>query len=147
MRFLFRTGAILCVLLAASSLPAANGRLLTADEARRLAVLVAEHDHIDTGDTHIEINSMDMGSEFIRGYASFIVIRESTSPGPDETLRRFAVSRRTGDVWETTLCTHYSFPELTRRQRALTGRIGSPGEVAAEQKELGCMAKDAGPHS
>lgn len=103
-----------------------------------MARLVARHDHIDLTDTHIEFNSMDPGSDFIPGFASFIVIRESSSPGPDETLRRYAVNRRTGDVWEMTLCTRYDFPELARMRRALTGRRSSTADIAAEARELGC---------
>jgi hypothetical protein len=138
-------GALLFGLLAVPYLSAANGRLLTSDEARQLALLVARHDHIDVSDTHIEINSMDMGTAFIQGYASFIILRESMTPGPDETLRHFSVNRRTGDVWETTLCTHYSFPELARRQRTLTGRGGAgSGGIVTQQKEIGCAGKPSG---
>src|SRR5580698_1183639 len=60
-------------------------------------------------------------------------------PGHDETLRRYAINRRTGDVWEMTLCTHYDFPELERLQHTYSGRdaIGA-SELAAQGKQLGC---------
>jgi hypothetical protein len=112
---------------------------LTAHQAHQIVTLVAKHEHIDLSDTHIELNSMDLGREFIPGFVSFIVIRESTSPGPDETLRRYAVSRRTGDVWEINLCTRYDFPELTRMRRAFAlSDSASAADLAAEGKELGC---------
>lgn len=118
---------------------------LTASQARRIVVLVARHDQIDTRDTHIEVNSMDLGPDFIPGYASFIIIRESSTPGPDETLRRYAVNRRTGDVWEMTLCTHYDFPELTRMRRSFALRAGAAGsEVATQSRELGCSERKSG---
>lgn len=88
---------------------------------------------------------MDLGPDFISGYASFIIIRESDTPGPDETLRRYAVNRRTGDVWEMTLCTHYDFPELTRMRRSFALRPAAAGsEVAAQSRALGCSEQKSG---
>lgn len=119
---------------------------LSERQARRIAILVARHENIDLSDSHIEVNSMDMGADFVPGFSSFIVIRESMTPGPDETLRRYAVSRRTGDVWEMNLCTHYDFPELTRLQRALLGHTGSAAaEIAAQGRELGCASDKMAP--
>jgi len=112
---------------------------ITMGQARQIARLVARHDQIDLSDTHIEFNSMDMGAAFIPGYASFIIIHEASTPGPDETLRRYAVNRHTGDVWEITLCTRYDFPALARLRRTLAGHaITTAGEVAAQSRELGC---------
>uniref|UniRef100_A0A372IMP9 Effector immunity protein Tgi2PP domain-containing protein n=1 Tax=Paracidobacterium acidisoli TaxID=2303751 RepID=A0A372IMP9_9BACT len=120
---------------------------LTSDQARRLALLVAGHDHIDTADTHIEFNSMDMNAAFIRGFSSFIVIRESASQEPDETLRRYAVSQRTGSVWEMTLCTRYRFPELVHLQHELLGKNAdaSDDEIAMEKRRLGCDVNNPRP--
>lgn len=102
-------------------------------------MLVAKYDHIDLSDTHVQFNSMDLGAPFIRGYASFIIIKESTTPGPDETLRRYAINRQTANVWEMTLCTRYDFPELAHMQRMF---VGAPAkESALEAKQLGCSAK------
>lgn len=134
-------------LLVAQSVPG-QGRRLTVRQTQQIARLVARHDQIDLTDTHIELNSMDLGSDFIPGYSSFIVIRESSTPGPDETLRRYAVNRRTGDVWEMTLCTHYDFPELTSLRRAFALRNApGAGDIAAEGKELGCTDQKSAPAS
>lgn len=112
---------------------------LTESQARRMARTVAKHEQIDLSDTHIEMNSMDLGRAFIPGFSSFILIRESTSPGPDETLRRYAVNRRSGDVWEINLCTHYDFPELTRMRRVYAlSAAPSASDLAKEGRELGC---------
>lgn len=113
-----------------------------------MVILVARHDHIDLTDTHVELNSMDNGAEFIPGYSSFIIIRESNTPGPDETLRRYAINRRSGDVWEMNLCTHYDFPELTQLRRALALHSApAAGDLAAEGRELGCTDQKAAPAS
>ena len=125
---------------------AAGGRGLTLRQARQIAVLVAHHDRIDLSDTRVELNSMDLGRDFVPGFYSFIIIRESSTPGPDETLRRYAIDRQTGDVWEMTLCTHYDFPELTRMRRAL-GRAGAAPEVAEQGRQLGCGANGEKPTS
>jgi type VI secretion system (T6SS) Tgi2-like immunity protein len=111
---------------------------LSSSQARRMAIAVARHDRIDLRDTHIELNSMDLGTDFIPGYASFIVIRESNVQGPDETLRRYAVNRRSGEVWEMTLCTHYDFPELVQMRRSFA--LSAPGgsEITQESRQLGC---------
>ena len=146
--------AALCASAAAShgdvSAPAAAaGRArhrLSDAQARQIVILVARHEHIDLSDTHIELNSMDLGSTFISGYSSFILIRESLTPGPDETLRRYAVNRKTGDVWEMTLCNHYDFPALRRLRASLGGgRDASPADLAAQSKELGCSLQKKSP--
>jgi hypothetical protein len=130
----------------AAARPAASGRGLTPRQAHAIAVLVAHHDRIDLSDTHVELNSMDLSAAFVPGFYSFIIIRESSMPGPDETLRRYAISRRTGDVWEMTLCTHYDFPELTRMRRTF-GRAGAAAEVAEQGRQLGCGEHEGKPAS
>jgi hypothetical protein len=121
---------------------------ITPRQAHQIASLVARHDEIDLSDTHIELNSMDLGRDFVPGFYSFILIRESTSPGPDETLRRYAISRRTGDVWETNLCTHYDFPELTHLQREFSGRtVPDAAEISTQSKRLGCSKQEPAPAS
>jgi Effector immunity protein Tgi2PP len=132
--------AVTCALAQVAS----SQHRISARQARQMVVLVARHENIDLSDTHVELNSMDLGREFIPGFVSFIVIRESTTPGPDETLRRYTVNRRSGDVWEINLCTHYEFPELTRMRKAYAlDAAPSAGDVAAEGKELGCTETKA----
>lgn len=138
---------LLCSVAAVAAVrPAAGSRGLTARQAHQIALLVAHHDRIDLSDTHVQMTSMDLGREFVPGFFSFIIIRESSTPGPDETLRRYAISRRTGDVWEMTLCTHYDFPELARMQRIL-GRAGAAADVAEQGRQLGCAEHQAKPAS
>lgn len=129
---------VCCVAAATASVrPGASAHGLTLRQAHEIAVLVARHDGIDLSDTRVELDSMDLGRDFVPGFYSFIVIRESSTPGPDETLRRYAINRQTGDVWEMTLCKHYNFAELTRMRRAM-GRKGAAAEVAEQGRQLGC---------
>lgn len=125
---------------------AAGARLLTHGQARKLARLVARYEHIDLNNQWIEFDPMDVGAPYLPGFWSFAVVREAQTPGPDTTLRRYAVNRTTGDVWEMTLCRKYDFPALARMRKKMTGH-GEPSaaEEAAERKELGCGAsKPAG---
>ena len=122
--------------------PPANHQL-SMGQARQIARLVARHDHINLSNTNIEFDSMDAGAPFIPGYASFSVIQEASTPGPDVTLHRYAVNRQTGDVWEITLCTRYRFPALSQMRHAMVGHGSSPAAVQAEGKELGCVANQA----
>lgn len=146
MRCLFTAGLLLVATTIGPALaappaqtPAHPQHRLTPSQGRRLVLLVLRHDAIDLSDTHIELNSMDLGRDFIPGFLSYNVMRESTTPGPDETLRRYAVNRSTGDVWEFNLCTRYDFPQLTRLRRILTGHAtASRADIAAQSKELGC---------
>ncbi len=131
-----------------STAAAQSSRQITLRQAHQIAALVAHYDNIDLSDTHIELNSMDLGSDFTPGFFSFIVIRESTSPGPDETLRRYAINRHTGDVWEMTLCTHYDFPELERMRHTFAGRAAaSATDLSAQGKRLGCSVEKGAPTS
>ncbi len=129
----------------AAAQPAPARHEITMGQARQIARLVARHDEIDLSDTHIEFNSMDLGSAFIPGFASFIIIHEASTPGPDETLRRYAVNRHTGDVWEMTLCTRYDFPALARLRSAYAGHsTTTAAEVAAQSRALGCSEQQRG---
>ncbi len=143
--------AAFVLLIPAVSFPIASAQSthpITPRQAHQIVVPVARLDNIDLRDTHIALNSMDLDRDFTPGFYSFILIRESTSPGPDETLRRYAISRRTGDTWEMTLCTHYDFPELTHLQRTFSGRpLTDPAELSAQSRRLGCSQHESRPTS
>lgn len=139
MRF---AGRILLVagLLGMGVSPAHAARVLTQGQAGALARLVAQHEHIDLQSPWIEFDSMDAGTPYLRGFASFTVLRDAQTPGPDTTLRRYAVNRTTGNVWEMTLCRKYDFPALAALRQKLTGRAeATAAEDAAERKALGCL--------
>jgi hypothetical protein len=133
------------LLLAASTLCArARVHEMEIDQARQVAMIVARHDNITVDDREIVMNSMDTRREagFIPGYYSFSIIRESDSPArPDETIRMYVVSKRTADTWELNLCTHYSFPELSKFQQQVMHKTGASSEEAQSMpKDIGCSA-------
>jgi hypothetical protein len=113
------------------------------DQARQVALIVAKHDNITVDDRTIVMNSMDTRTDagFIRGYYSFLIVRESDSPSkPDETIRMYVVSKRTADTWELNLCTHYSFPELQKFQHDIMHETGArSGDDADMPKAIGCV--------
>lgn len=126
-----------------AAVPAAQAHVLTQGQARQMARLVARYEHIDLSNQWIEFDSMDAGAAYLPGFASFTVVRDAQQPGPDTTLRRYAVNRRSGDVWEMTMCRRYEFPALAALRKKLTGHAeASRLEVIAEQKELGCEPHD-----
>jgi hypothetical protein len=138
------------LLLAASTLCArARVHEIESAQARQVAMIVARHDNITVDDREIVLNSMDTRREagFIPGYYSFSIIRESDSPArPDETIRMYVVSKRTADTWELNLCTHYSFPELSKVQQQVMHKTGASSEEAQTMpKDIGCVNSNSGP--
>ncbi len=134
------------LLMAGFAMAAHAAHSLTQAQARELAVVVARHEGIPVNDEHVEIDSMDAGAPYLPGFWSFLVLRESTTPGPDTTLARYAVNRSSGNVWEMTECRRYEFPALEALRKRLSGHAkASRAADAAEQKALGCDAP--GKHS
>jgi len=138
--------ALLCSFLAASTLCArARVHEMEFDQARQVALIVAQHDNITVDDRTVVMNSMDTrtAAGFIPGYYSFSIIRESDSPAhADETIRMYVVSKRTADTWEMNLCTHYSFPELQKFQEDLMHKSGGNSADDPEMpKAIGCATQ------
>ncbi|MGC2404294.1 MAG: hypothetical protein WA510_31160 [Acidobacteriaceae bacterium] len=120
----------------------AHGHEMDFEQARQVALVVAQHDKITVDDRTVVINSMDTRRDagFIPGYYSFSIIRESDSASrPDETIRMYVVSKKTADTWELNLCTHYSFPELEKLQQDIMQKIGANRGVDDDMpKAIGC---------
>ena len=73
------------------------------------------------------------------GYFEFSLTYETSQAGATEALRLYAVSRRTGDVWEVNLCHRYAFPTLVKEQAAIQRWTGySLADDAASVEGLGC---------
>jgi hypothetical protein len=64
---------------------------------------------------------------------------ETPRAGATEALRLYAVSRRTGDVWETNLCQRYDFPALRAAQDKIQQITGhSLADEQDARQGLGC---------
>ena len=136
--------ALFFFLMATSTLYArARVHEMEFDQARQVALIVARYDNITVDDRTIVLNSMDTRTDagFIPGYYSFSIIRESDSPAhPDETIRMYAVSKKTADTWELNLCTHYSFPELQKFQQDIMRETGATSvDDGDPRKAIGCL--------
>jgi hypothetical protein len=137
-----RLSAVLCLFIASALCAQAREREMEFDQARHVALVVAEYDNIKVDDRTIVMNSMDTRNEagFIPGYYSFSIIRESdSSTTADETIRMYVVSKKTADTWELNLCTHYSFPALQKIQRDwMQESGGSLSDDTNMPKAIGC---------
>jgi hypothetical protein len=118
----------------------AGSEQISSEQARSVALMVARHDNINVTDPDIVVDSMDGNGAFVPGYFSFIFIAvDPHVPGKDKTLAMYAVSPRTGDVWELNLCKHYDFPELVRVQHTIQHKTGAHlADETASAKSMGC---------
>lgn len=118
----------------------AGSEQISPEQARSVALMVARHDNINVSDPDIVVDSMDGNGAFVPGYFSFIFIAvDPHVPGKDKTLAQYAVSPRTGDVWELNLCKHYDFPELVRVQHSIQHKTGAHlTDEPASAKSMGC---------
>lgn len=132
-------------LFLANDAPASRLQHISPDQARNIAMLLAEHEQIDVKNPDLIVDTMDRDGAFVEGYFSFILIRQDQhTAGADKTLGMFAVNARTGDAWEINLCKHYSFPELAKVQRRIRHSTGAHADDEVEaQKDLGCIDKPA----
>lgn len=135
----------LSLLLASWQSAAARTHEVAFDQAKAVVDLVARHDHIVVDDRTIVMNSMDVRnpSGFIPGYYSFSIVRESDSASrSDETIRMYAVSKKTGETWEINLCTHYSFPRLQAMQDKIMQQTGATAaDSLLMSKDIGCATQ------
>lgn len=131
-------------LMAMAPLAPAREREMPYTQARQIALLVAAHDHITVDDRNVVLNSMDTRTPegFLPGYYSFSIIREGNSAAEaDETIRMYAISKRTGETWEMNLCNRYSFPALQKVQREVVRETGAgAAEDPGMPKDIGCAA-------
>ena len=108
---------------------------LTAEQARELLIMVLKHENLFIDKPGFNIEHI----EFVPGYANFHVTWDSPEAAATDVIGEFAVSPRTGDVWESNNCKQYSFPELKRLQAEVMKRTGwtFSGELK-EREGLGC---------
>jgi len=115
---------------------------LTADQARQVLIVVLKHEKIDIKKDGMDIDGpfkVDSGIPSQRGFWEFGVTFDSPKYGATQVLGRYAVSRLTGDVWETNLCRRYRFPKLGKIQAAIRLKTGkSIADEKDARRGLGC---------
>jgi hypothetical protein len=79
---------------------------------------------------------VDPGIPSERGFWEFGLTYDSPKLGATQVLGRYAVSRLTGDAWETNLCKRYDFPSLKRIQSAIMARTKKPLPTKATPAEV-----------
>ncbi|MDR3441349.1 hypothetical protein [Telmatospirillum sp.] len=108
---------------------------LSVDQARQLLVVVLQHEKLMVNKPGFNIENI----EFVPGYVNFFVTYDSPKAGATDVIGGFAVSPRTGDVWETTLCKRYQFRTLSDIQKRIMEKTGKRFATNDEAKEeLGC---------
>jgi hypothetical protein len=115
---------------------------LTREQAQAILMLVLRHQHVPAKPT-LEIEHLvKNGSkpEDIRpGYYSFGVTSDSPNMGASNVWGMYAVSRYTGDVWESFSCRRYRFAKLRRLQATIMKKTGKSFlDERQERLMLGC---------
>lgn len=108
---------------------------LTSAQARQVLVMVLKHEKLFMNKPGFNIEDI----EFVPGYVNFHVTYDSPKAAATDVIGAFAVSPRTGDVWETNLCKRYEFQALKRVQGTIMQRTGKTfASEVGERRGLGC---------
>lgn len=129
------------LLIAVPAAPTTRAQEISPDEARNIALLLAEQEQIDVKSPDLIVDTLDANGAFVHGYYSFILIHQDPhTPGADRTLGMFAINARNGDAWELNLCKHYTFAKLEKMQKRIRHSTGAkrPDELEA-QRSVGCV--------
>lgn len=115
---------------------------LTSEQAKRVLVVVLKHEKFRLERKGMSIDGpfkVDANIPSQRGFWEFGLIYDSPKYGATQVLGRYAISRFTGDVWETNLCRHYDFPALKRLQAQIVFKTGKSLTNETEARlGLGC---------
>jgi hypothetical protein len=108
---------------------------LTIDQAKQVLVMVLKHEKLFMKKPGFNIEDI----EFVTGYVNFFVTYDSPKAAATDVIGGFAVSPRTGDVWEANLCKRYDFPALKRVQATIMQHTGKTfASEVSERRGLGC---------
>ena len=146
--------AILLSLLGAHTAPAAEISLrsnriaqsgLTTPQAKELLKLVLRHEGYDWKKRGMFIDDDLKASDGAAphpGYLDFALGFDSPKAAATTFLGYYAVSQKTGDIWELNLCKRYEFSELQRAQKIVMERTRTSFyDERIERRGLGCPAE------
>jgi hypothetical protein len=115
---------------------------LTGEQAKQVLIVVLNHEKYQLNKTGMDIDGpfkVDPNIPSQRGFWEFGLTYDSPKYGATQVLGRYAVSRLTGDVWETNLCKRYDFPKLRQVQAAIMEKTGKTRADEVEARRgLGC---------
>lgn len=121
-------------LLPASQIQASG---LTVAQARQVLILVLKHEKLLIKKPGFNIEHID----FVPGYINFHVTYDAPTAAATSVIGAFAISPRTGDVWEVNRCKRYDFPALQRVQSVIAQRTRKTfASEVTERNALGCSA-------
>lgn len=117
---------------------------LTLPQAKALLLLVLRHQGYQLNKRGMFIDDdfkTSQGQAPHIGYFDFALGLDSSQAGATRYMGYYAVSKKTGDIWELNLCKRYLLPELERAQRLVMSRTKiSFADERSERRGLGCPA-------
>jgi hypothetical protein len=115
---------------------------LTKEQAKQVLVIVLKHLKFNLAREGMYLDgdiTAPSGGPFHPGYYDFALTYDTPDAAATDVLGSYAVSLKTGDVWEVNLCKRYAFPALTRVQVAIMQRTGQTfASEKNERRGLGC---------
>jgi len=109
---------------------------LTTQQAQQVLMIVLEQERFPVAQEGFFVEALSPSEP---GYQDFGVTFETPKAAATTVLGAFAVSRMTGDVWESNLCKRYDFPELQALQAKIMARTGKTfSSESHERRGLGC---------
>lgn len=115
---------------------------LTGEQAQQVLIIVLKHEKIQINKRGMDIDGpfkVDPNIPSQRVFWEFGVIFDSPKYGATQVLSRYAVSRLTGDVWDTDRCKRYNFSALRKIQAAIMHKTGKAlSDETEARRGLGC---------
>jgi len=122
-----------------SAKSAAPVQYVTSEEARKLVTMALKHDGHDPEMPGLVLTEITdaTGRDAFTGFRMFSLAFE-TENGGSNNIATYAVSKKTGDLWDSDRCVRYNFPELKAEQQKIMKRTGSTFESEAMERKALC---------
>ena len=122
-----------------SAKSAARVQYVTSEEALRLVKMALLHDGHDPETPGLVLTEItdNTGRDAFAGFRMFSLAFEAETGGSNN-IATYAVSKKTGDLWDSDRCVRYTFPELKVEQQKIMKRTGSTFESEAMERKALC---------
>jgi hypothetical protein len=114
---------------------------LSRGQARVVLLTVLKQQHHDPSKVGMSLEALQRkdSNDPHPGYFDFGLSYDSPNAGATQVLGAYAVSRYTGDVWETNLCKRFSSRDLKKLQKMIMEKTRkSFSSERTERAGLGC---------